>query len=564
MSNGNVASSNNAVQTSTAERVKQKRWVCDVCKVKWFLDFDAACEHENNCTGPPPPQKCKLAPNLPGGTEGATASDRIVGTESEMPSTNSTGMEERSGCQHEQAGDKSTHRGEGSSGNAEESNRNQSESASAEITTSKRKSKRLRDAPKLRQQQLQAREQPEKKTKKTKTAVKAGKSTSTEKSKGTTGGGQLASIFMPQSKSISTTASSTGTKPKDQTGTVKHEIPAGVTEEEYEEHVAAEKVAARKRRTADLPISQRVSHRRSRRKVVESDSEGDFVSESDIEEVKIIEPKSKGRKGKAANKNDCFLSTKAKAEHEAADFFAKRRALQAEERERQKKRDEIKLARLGTSASNVTDGARPSPAKRAPDPVREKNLEAVRFPCPSHVLLGNDAQDLKSSESSAAHWLAPKYQHAKTDLCTPGADDSNDHLGFYTAADQAEDRGESFALDLLSSIFKGSTNKADSKDVGKIWSDKYAASSIPDDILGEKNKAKAQKLLDFIEEWKVKRHQSMESLGQVKRKKKRRKKKRSGYDTDDSFLDDDKLESIMIITGESATGKTALVHSGNR
>ena len=555
MSNGIVASGDSTVHASNAETVKQKRWVCDVCKVKWFLDYAEACDHEKNCTGPPPPQKCKLAPNLPGGTGEPGAGDRKAGTATEI-STNSIRAEGRSGRQHQQAGNRTTHR-EGSSGNAdeEESSRDQSESAGSAV--SKLKSKRLRDVPKLRQQQ-----QPEKKNKKTKTAVKAGKSgksTSTKKSKGTTGGGQLASIFMPQRKPTTTTASSTGTKSK----TVKqHEIPAGVTEEEYDEHVAAEKVASRKRRTADPPIGKRISHRRNRRKIVESDSEGDFLSESDVEEVKIIEPKSKGRRGKTT-KNDCFLSTKAKAEHQAADFFAKRRALQAEERERQKKRNEIKMARLGTSSSKVTDGAKQSPAKCATVSVKENGLEAVRFPCPSHIAPGKDSQDSRSSESSSAHRLAPKYQHAKPDLSTPAADDSNDRLGFYTTADQAEDKGDNFAFDLLSSVFNATTNKADSKGAGQIWSDKYAASSIPDDILGEKNKVKAQKLLDFIEEWKVKRHQSMESLGQVKRKKKRRKKKKSGYDTDDSFLDDDRLESIMIITGHSATGKTTLVHSGN-
>ena len=34
-------------QAST--KVLQKRWVCDVCKVKWFLDYNEACEHERQC-----------------------------------------------------------------------------------------------------------------------------------------------------------------------------------------------------------------------------------------------------------------------------------------------------------------------------------------------------------------------------------------------------------------------------------------------------------------------------------------------------------------------------------
>ena len=37
-------------------RVLQKRWICDVCKVKWFLDFSEAVEHEKTCqyVGPSP------------------------------------------------------------------------------------------------------------------------------------------------------------------------------------------------------------------------------------------------------------------------------------------------------------------------------------------------------------------------------------------------------------------------------------------------------------------------------------------------------------------------------
>ena len=37
--------------TATSKRIIQKRWVCDICKTKWFLDFDEACAHEAICTG---------------------------------------------------------------------------------------------------------------------------------------------------------------------------------------------------------------------------------------------------------------------------------------------------------------------------------------------------------------------------------------------------------------------------------------------------------------------------------------------------------------------------------
>ena len=35
----------------------QRRWRCDVCMKKWFLDFKEACAHEENCTGAQQPNE---------------------------------------------------------------------------------------------------------------------------------------------------------------------------------------------------------------------------------------------------------------------------------------------------------------------------------------------------------------------------------------------------------------------------------------------------------------------------------------------------------------------------
>ena len=43
----------NTTTGSTSTQVLQNRWICNVCKVKWFLDFNETCEHEKKC-GPPP------------------------------------------------------------------------------------------------------------------------------------------------------------------------------------------------------------------------------------------------------------------------------------------------------------------------------------------------------------------------------------------------------------------------------------------------------------------------------------------------------------------------------
>ena len=44
-----VEKASNTTGGNTNTRVLQRRWICDKCKVKWFLDFNEACEHEKNC-----------------------------------------------------------------------------------------------------------------------------------------------------------------------------------------------------------------------------------------------------------------------------------------------------------------------------------------------------------------------------------------------------------------------------------------------------------------------------------------------------------------------------------
>ena len=41
------------IGANTSTKVLQRRWICDSCKVKWFLDFSEACEHEKSCKGRP-------------------------------------------------------------------------------------------------------------------------------------------------------------------------------------------------------------------------------------------------------------------------------------------------------------------------------------------------------------------------------------------------------------------------------------------------------------------------------------------------------------------------------
>jgi hypothetical protein len=217
------------------------------------------------------------------------------------------------------------------------------------------------------------------------------------------------------------------------------------------------------------------------------------------------------------------------------------------------------------------------------DVKKEMCTPAVRFPCPSHVVPNNGTDDDESLETETEESITcssslrqarktPMYQHLKPDLvpstCTeesfaqhpPGLDADDTHV-------------RNTMFDLLSSVFdhvENETNTTNQEDASKqsdedknqLWVDRYSMKSIPDDLLGTHNKEASKKLISFVEEWKMRRHKSVQRMGRAKLKGKRKKKKH-GYDSDDSFLDngDAGLENIFLITGPTGSGKTSLVHA---
>jgi hypothetical protein len=203
-----------------------------------------------------------------------------------------------------------------------------------------------------------------------------------------------------------------------------------------------------------------------------------------------------------------------------------------------------------------------------------KRISAPNFPCPSHIVPACSDDDkgsvsLESLKVSNVLNTTPKFQHSKSVMtaCPDKDDDETMPLGFMNDSDEINSDCRSIFSSFVdcSAIHKKEIAES-SASAGQLWVDKYAMRQIPDDVIGEDNKEASKKLIEFVEEWKVRRYKAMQSMGKVKRKNKRRKKKKKsssyhGYDSDDSFLDDGGLENVFLISGPSGSGKTRMVHA---
>ncbi|KAL7552235.1 hypothetical protein ACHAWF_015467 [Thalassiosira exigua] len=696
-------------------KILQKRWVCDACRVRWFLDFAEACAHESTCDGraDSPPSRSSSGSSTPeisasGGAEGgaeaeasristddgkpsseevaaviARARKRVAakagsGREADSPDATAarrpgkgraaaevvvpSDVEENEAPGLHAAAVEGASVGASTEAGAETSTLSSSFSSSSSSPSSlkeaaaplgapsgRRQSKRLREAaskpPPLEDSAVQGNESNQAKGKKSKKNASdsddlqkkkkrsknggdgkdkgkdVGKAKGKAKGKGQGKGGPLASIFLPRAAKDDSKA---GKEKGKRAGDVR--LPGGVSQQDYEEHVAAEEAAAvgrGKKRAAPAAAKAADHPRRVRRgqsevpaeedsdiEIVdgdsdESDPDSGAHSDSDSDSDSVVSVKVKGKgKGKRA------VSQTLLAEHAAADFFAKRRQKVAEERERRRRREEERLVREATNGPSGSDNRRAAGVVSAtlPDgvprtqPADDGLLSAPRFPRPSHVLVDNDedyddveapSNALKSARETlrktARHpHLAPDFsQGVSTSSSTDAGVKS---LGFLQAAEQkaaGQDSGE--VADLLSWVFGlredvcrkmrddlvdsddddddgwDENNEEKSSGTGQLWADKHALRRIPEDILGADNQDAAGKLLSFVEEWKARRHKSVQIMGRAKKKKRRKRRSSShGYDSDDSFLDGGEnggLESLFLITGPSGTGKTQLVHA---
>eukprot|EP00986_Skeletonema_menzelii_P002312 scaffold627_cov144-Skeletonema_menzelii.AAC.21 len=593
--------------------IHQKRWVCDVCNTKWFLDFNEACAHEEQCKGvvetssssdtsdtaskraagnnecaakakktvmssemkddgasptiTPPPQSKKAAAILAAARAKARGIPLVENIDKKAKSVDIDILSDSSDDNNNAVNEVELVEG-----------------SSEEDSSSKRKSKRLRDATppaKSNHDRTSSTETNKKMTKRPK-AVKATKTNKLTSTKSNTSslqskktekkaGGPIASIFLPKSQ-----------QQKQNNGDTKSNSNS------------------KKRAVETNNVQYKKCNQRSitsnKREVLEINSS----SEDDDDEVVVVEKSSKKKKKNAV----LGLSKHELREHQAADFFARRKKKAEEEKERQRKRDEARMARLNSketslkgsvglvgdakpsivatsisskatahSADGATATTKISFLKSLSEPSKQiKSIPAPRFPCPSHIIPRSDDSDLalKSTAGASSSVLSktPKFQHSKISMTASSEEEDDEdatmQLRFLDEADLINSESSIFTPFFSCNAIKMIKDDDESPALAsQLWVDKYTMRKIPDDVIGEDNKEASKKLVDFVEEWKVRRHKAMQSMGQVKRKKKRRRKKKSsnGYDSDDSFLDDGGLENVFFISGPTASGKTRLVHA---
>lgn len=311
--------------------------------------------------------------------------------------------------------------------------------------------------------------------------------------------------------------------------------PCIVSREEYEQHVMAEKLLRRKLRRG----GEAKSAMRSTKETNAVEMSKRKLKRADVHE---------GSKATISAKSACDergLSQNLLAEDAAATFFAKRKQAAREERERQKKRDEARrfTRRKDDDKLSAVEDKKSLRAER-----REKMLEAVRFPCPSHVLQNNDVFEKCATMKVT---MGPKYPSGKVDLTSPFPEEPMPDLTFF-GNDWDDVPSKDLTMRLFSSAFLPSNPRQ--KD-SRLWTDKYTMTQIPSSVLGASNRESSQKLMRFIEDWKSRRHKS--------RLRKKSKKRKSGYDSDDSFLDGENSSptAVFVITGRTGTGKSRLVHA---
>lgn len=298
------------------------------------------------------------------------------------------------------------------------------------------------------------------------------------------------------------------------------------------------------------------------------------------------------------------------AEHRAAEFAAKRRMEQEVERERQRKRQETRQAlyeekqkkqasasflpsdfqvsksltitpkRLGTgSTESPIDLTNDTPQTKfafsrpigAIKKIKDKHFKAYppRFPKPTHLIPC-------THDTTPQHRFLSKELHSKFIRTSRYQTENNYVSGDNLSICSCElplDTSPVESLDVLHESFSGilqpylSDSNVNDESSNLLWCEKYAMKILPHDVYGDENKQTAESLMTFIQEWKYHRQRMYQARAEAreraKQKSKKKKKKVECYSDDDFFSDEEEggLCNLFLLTGDTGSGKTCLVHA---
>jgi predicted ATPase len=202
------------------------------------------------------------------------------------------------------------------------------------------------------------------------------------------------------------------------------------------------------------------------------------------------------------------------------------------------------------------------------DILSTMELIHILYPNPSHIL----TEDISSCTGKQLFLMDQSYHRPIISSTTMESitDDTPINLDLNSSCNRAP-QCSSIMYEVLSSIFDRSHSIASDTDMVN-WSEKYRIQNIPKDVCGSSNIEAAEKMIEFIENWRIHRQSAIDTRNEkvkemlgIKRKKESSKKRQVyASDDDDDYLSDDDvggLPTVLLLTGPTGSGKTSLVHA---
>ena len=210
-----------------------------------------------------------------------------------------------------------------------------------------------------------------------------------------------------------------------------------------------------------------------------------------------------------------------------------------------------------------------------------------RFPCPSFIATNSTTTTVTTMEELVpgscigreryeSFVATSNYQESVDSMSLPNLPLYKHNIHYSADVDNDADalQDDDFLYRCFSSVLRPCTPAVDvdgeaSLKSNQLWSDKYTMKSIPNDVYGDSNREVAEDLIGFINNWKDHRQQVYEARAEKAAKlrgSKKKTKKRSKiceYEDDDFLSDEDDggLRSVYLLTGETGSGKTSMVHA---